>query len=274
MNTIKGLFLLTRPINLFFIVLAQALCSVYILNLDITLELISLCLGTVFITAAGYVINDYFDVKTDAYNKPQKVLIGRSIKRVTALFFVLGLNSISLFLALFFNREVLLIYHVIIVLLWLYSYVFKKSFLIGNVLVAVLAAYSLYILSYLGTSNNLLLAFTGFAFITNLIREIIKDCEDTRGDLAIGAKTLPIVFGPSVARIVILLLVLVFNAMVGYTYVMYNHRPLLGSTILVIILSWIALYYVFSKNNIRGFKQASMILKILMLVGCLSILLV
>lgn len=273
MNSIKGLISLSRPLNLFFVVLAQALCSIYILELEINAALISLCLGTVLITAAGYIINDYFDVKTDAYNKPKKVVIGRKIKRLTALSFVLFLNSSSLILAFIFNRQVLFSYLIVIVLLWLYSYIFKKSFLIGNLLVAGLAAYSLYILAYLGESNNLLLAFSGFAFITTLIREIIKDCEDIRGDAAIGAKTLPIVFGHPTSRIIILLLVLIFNAMVAYTYIEYGHKQLLGSSILVVVLSWVSIYFVFSKNIIKGFKEASLIMKLLMLVGCLSILL-
>ena len=274
----KALFQLTRPLNLFFVVLTQILCSFYILKSDISIHLGLLYFGTFLITAAGYVINDYFDIKADAINKPRQVYIGRIVSRRKSLLFVLLLNASALTLSFFINFQITLSYFVIIVLLWLYSYLLKRSFLIGNILVAGLAAYSIYILdflqhgSYAPITNNLLIAFIFFAFITNLIREVIKDCEDIKGDLLLKSKTLPIVIGIQNTRILILILNLIFLSAIWYCAIQYGKQILfIPSVIISALIIWTTInIFVFKIPS--GFKKASLLLKIIMLIGCLSIL--
>ena len=271
MKNILGLIELTRPINLLFVVVAQILCAVFILDLEITTTIISLFVCTFLITAAGYVINDYFDVKTDALNKPKRVKIGRTVPRRQALLFVLLLNLSALIIALLVNKEIFFTYLIIIFLLWLYSYIFKRTLLLGNLLVAFLAAYSIYILDHFKEANNLLLAFTFFAFITNFIREIIKDCEDVEGDLAIKAKTLPIVLGLVKARYFISFLILIFLASIWHSFYRYNHFNLLFPSILITISAVITIYFYSQRYSKRTFAKASTSMKVLMLIGCLSI---
>jgi 4-hydroxybenzoate polyprenyltransferase len=264
---------LTRPLNLFFVVLAQVLCAVYILDLSIDYRLVLFFVGSALITAAGYVINDYFDVKADAVNKPSKVYVGRQVSRRKALLFVFTLNFITICLTFVGNLKFIYIYSFIAIFgLWLYSYILKRTFLIGNLLISCLAGFSIYILSYLSESNNLLLAFSLFAFITNLIREIIKDAEDIKGDLLLNAKTLPIVLGENKTKIVISILCVIFLAFLWMAFSNYANMKLIASVLIINVLTGYVLYTLWTAvNNRIAFKQSSQTLKIIMLVGCLSI---
>jgi 4-hydroxybenzoate polyprenyltransferase len=178
------------------------------LNHDNFFLLWFLGIPTLLITAAGYIINDYFDLEIDKINKPKKVFIERKIPPNWALATYLGFNSIAILIPLYFWRLDLTIFYVGIVgLLFLYSSQLKKMPLIGNIVVACMAASAVGIFlyedwAYLDFQNTALhglpwfyLGYFNFAFISTLIREIIKDIQDIRGDAALGAKTYPILAG-------------------------------------------------------------------------------
>lgn len=271
---IKALLQLTRPLNLFFVILAQVLCSFYILDSPVSTSLIILFSGTFLITAAGYIINDYFDIKADAINKPRQVYIGRDISRRKALLSVFILNVTALSLSLFLPRTITYAFLVVIFLLWLYSYLFKRSFLIGNFLVAGMAGFSIWILGYFESNISvLLLAFVFFAFITNLIREIIKDCEDVKGDLLLKSRTLPIILGIQGTRYIILILNVVFLVAVWYCTINYGVMALYIPSSIITILTILVTISLFKNKVSSRFKSASNGLKTIMLIGCLSILL-
>lgn len=275
MKKILPYIALTRPINLFFVVLAQVLCAVYILKINIDYRLILFFLGSALITAAGYVINDYFDVKADAVNKPKKVYVGRAISRRQTLLFVFFLNFTTICLAFVGNKNFIFIYCAITIFgLWLYSYLLKRTFLIGNLLISTLAGFSIYILSYLSTDepSNLLISFSVFAFLANLIREITKDAEDQKGDLLLNAKTIPIVLGEKITKAIITFLVFVFLIFLWIAFINYNQWNLLTSVSVISVLLLYAVFIIYNHhNNHLAFKKTSQLLKIIMLVGCLSI---
>jgi len=184
-----------------------------------------LMIAIMCITAAGNIINDYFDTKTDRLNRPDKVVVGRVVKRRVAMAMHFSLNGIGLLIATYLCYEVhswkLLGVFIFSVLgLWFYSTHLKKQLLSGNILISTLvalvpitvalfefsnnAAYDLNLLNMHvpGFGNSLLrkgafmiIGYAVFAFLSNLIREIVKDMEDIEGDLAIRARTLPIVLG-------------------------------------------------------------------------------
>lgn len=264
---------LTRPINLFFVVLTQVLCAFYILNLTPTWQLFVFFLGSALITAAGYVINDYFDIKADAINKPKKVYVGRTISRRQALLFVFILNFSTLGMSLIANSKFIYIYCGITIFgLWFYSYLLKRTFLIGNLLIASLAGFSVYILSYWGEANNLLISFSFFAFLTNLIREIVKDSEDIKGDLLLNAKTLPIVIGIKKTRIIIITLNFILLGFIWLAFLHYQNWKLLASVLVISSLLFYCSYLLLNaKLSKLSFKKGSQVLKLIMLIGCLSI---
>lgn len=195
-------------------------------------DFILLICSIVLIAAAGYIINDYFDTRIDRINKPEQVIVGRVIKRRVAMALHLSLSSLGLLIGVYLsfkvgNWKLSFIHLFSIIALWFYSTHLKKQLLSGNLLISLLAALvpitaglyefasgsiiNLNILnSYVeGMGNSLLrkgaflvIGYAAFAFLSNLIREIVKDIEDLEGDQADGAQTLPLAVGETQAKFI------------------------------------------------------------------------
>jgi len=197
-----------------------------------TLQFSILVSAIILVTAAGYIINDVFDIKTDLVNKPKKVIVSKIFSIEDAKRYYLITNCLGITLgiglslniqkppyALFFIGAPLLLYY--------YSKKLKGIPLIGNISVSILIAISILIIALFDVplQNNFFIFKTiylliGFAFFLNLVREIIKDIEDIKGDYNSNIKTLPILIGiertKKIASLLCLfpltlLLILVFN---------------------------------------------------------------
>jgi 4-hydroxybenzoate polyprenyltransferase len=198
---ILALFKLIRWKNLGIIFLTQILAifaflkynDVVLINLP---KIIFIVISCLCISAAGYVINDYFDVKIDQINKPAEVIVGTYISRRQALLFHQILNIIGVILGLCAGLKVLIINIFAITLLWFYASIFKKKPFVGNLIVAALLALVLIEIAWVFEPRNVKLWFYAFlVFSVNLVREIVKDMEDKDGDEAHGAHTLPVLLG-------------------------------------------------------------------------------
>lgn len=267
---------------------------------NIYINLFSLIvISTVLIAAAGNIINDYFDVKTDLINHPETVVLDRVIKRRWAIILHLSFTAIGIILgaitALKTGYLRLVIFHLIsALLLWFYSTHFKKQLLIGNIVVSALTAsvpFLTYIfeLAYLQktvpnftsdyfpvilSASKITLLFSSFAFITSLAREIIKDMEDYKGDKATGGKTMPISWGIQTSKAitfflltitVILLLIVLYNTIKykGETVTPGNIYILCALIFPLLLLSVMLL----KAHTPKQFKHASLFLKLIMLLG-------
>jgi 4-hydroxybenzoate polyprenyltransferase len=217
---IKPLLKLVRWKNLGIIFLTQILVvfaflqynSVVLVNFQ---KIIFIIISCICISAAGYVINDYFDVKIDQINKPNEVIIGQFISRRQALFLHQALNIVGAILGVLAGFKVLFINVLAITLLWFYASVFKKKPFVGNVIVAFLLAMVLIEIAWVFEPNNVKIWFYAFlVFSVNLIREIIKDMEDKDGDAAYGAHTLPVVLGDIQTKKVVNVLMLISMAII------------------------------------------------------------
>jgi 4-hydroxybenzoate polyprenyltransferase len=204
-----------------------------------------LVLSVLLIAAAGNIINDYFDTKTDRANRPDKLVVGRTIKRRVAMALHFVLNCIGLLIGFWLCYKVnsikffgIFIFSVLA--LWFYSTHFKRQMLSGNIVISILVALVPITVALFEFSNNILfdlnvlnmhvdgfgnsllrqgafvvLAYSIFAFFTNLIREIVKDMEDVEGDVLIGARTVPIVLGETYTKYFVLALALFTGILLG-----------------------------------------------------------
>ena len=163
-----------------------------------------LVLSTILIAAAGYIINDIFDITADEINKPESVVIGKKITEKKARLVYLLLNAVgisfSLYLAIKIEHPTMALVQVFIVAsLWMYSSYYKRRILSGNFIIALLSALVLIVVGLFEPEfyRNFvfLMAYSGFAFFVSLTREIIKDMEDVEGDEKAQYKTLPVRFG-------------------------------------------------------------------------------
>lgn len=257
-------------------------------------EFLFLVLATVFIAAAGYVINDYFDRKADLLNRPDKVIVGKHIKRRSAMALHVVLNILGVIcgitVAFFIKLPKLAFVFVLVAgILWFYSTTYKKQFLIGNLIVAVFAAlvpflvyvfeiaefYRIYrptILNYNLQFGYIWIwagGFAFFAFITTLAREIIKDMEDFEGDCAYGRDTLPIVLGTFYSKLIVALLLVttIIGLTVSYFYFVRDNTTLWYFIIALILPLVFIIYRIITANEKRHYATASLVTKIVMLTG-------
>ncbi len=199
-------------------------------------EFFLLVLSTIMVTAGGYAINDYFDLRIDRINKPHKIILGRDLSRRKAILAHTILNALAFIIGLYLAYRVRYLplagFFVIVPgLLWLYSIRYKRMFLIGNVLVSIIAAFVIvlvWLFEYKGVSishelnaetliiNRFLRVYVIFAFLTTFIREVLKDVEDIKGDLKTGCKTIPIVLGVRSSKRLIIVLAVILILFVGY----------------------------------------------------------
>jgi len=258
------------------------------------LDFILLVTATVLITAAGYVINDYFDIKTDLINRG-KVIVGTSIPRRTAMMWHNFLNAAGVAIGFYVSWRtgyfwMGILFLLVSGLLYFYSASYKRQFLIGNIIVAFLTAmvpmlvvmyeapflFRYYSLNAFQPPDLSILffwvgGFALFAFMTTLTREIIKDIEDFEGDIAYGRNTLPVVIGILTSKIVSVCLVLLTLALLFIIWYFF-----LNDTITLVYISltvaaplMFVIYQLIISKSRKQLHSASRIMKIIMLTGIL-----
>lgn len=274
----RGLFRISRPVNLLMVAFAQLMTAYFLVEttgqgtpvlLDFRLYL--LVLSTVIIAAAGYMINDYYDVKIDYVNRPNEVVVGKGIKRRVVIFLHSIFNFTGIGLGYLISPQVGWINFGAAFFLWLYSNRLKREPFIGNLTVAFLTATAIYLVGfYYQKSELLILTYAIFAFFLNLIREIIKDIEDRPGDRKHGCRTLPIVIGFRKTKNVIFIIAICFVCSILIVTFKINN-PLLyyyfGA--LGFVFLWF-MYLIYQADRKVHFSRLSSIAKIIMLIGTLS----
>jgi 4-hydroxybenzoate polyprenyltransferase len=296
MKLTAAFFRLIRWPNLLFIVLTQVLFySCVYLPLYGTPQhqkIGLLIVASVLIAAAGYIINDYFDLNIDQINKPEKNVLVRTISRRWAILWHLLLNICGVtltFLAVGFSHWYLVVANVsCAVLLWLYSTSLKKMMVVGNVVISLLTAWTVLVVFFAFTQAGdafrshpaaikffrVAFLYAGFAFIISLVREAVKDMEDLEGDSRYGCRTLPIVAGIRTTKVYIFIWVVVLIAMiiVVQLYVLlFGWWPSVLYLLLAVLLPLLSLAgRLFKATSIQDFAQLSRLSKWIMLTGILS----
>ncbi|MEM9889023.1 MAG: geranylgeranylglycerol-phosphate geranylgeranyltransferase [Bacteroidota bacterium] len=258
-----------------------------------------LVLSTLCIAAGGYVINDILDYEIDVVNKPDKMIVGRSItvKKAKQYYWwsILIGFALSLYLALRTqNLPLLSLYPTAVFLLYAYSKYFKKSFLIGNLIVSFFCAFVAGIV-WVAERNSfsalqkdaksiadylemILVFYLLFAFISTLFREIIKDIEDMEGDRSANCRTLPIVVGEKGAKVVSAAAAILLLILLGYLLQqlsLYKNMIIITFAILLIIIPLLyALFRLYSAKFKKDFHHISQMAKFIMLAGLILLFLI
>lgn len=264
---------LTRAWNLAIIVFAQYFTAYFLAKADVLhdLRLFLLSLSTVFIAAGGYVINDYYDVKIDYVNNPERVVVGKTIHRRFAILFHIALSALGIFVGLFISWKLAMVNFVSVAVLWVYSNLLKRLPFIGNFTVALLTGASITVIILLYNTNMvLILIYALFSFFMTLVREIIKDMEDLKGDNTYGCKTLPIVWGIRKTKIALYLLILFFSVTVGVINQLYVKLDVIYFVMLLFVpLAWLVTRLVRADTK-KDYGWLSSFCKVIMLLGILS----
>lgn len=297
---------LIRYKNLLIIILTQYLMrwsiikpilNVYDFELQFTeINFFFLVLSTVFITAAGYVINDYFDTKTDLVNRPNTVLVGKIIDRRKAILLHIILNTLGIgmgtYVSFYIGIPILSLVFVFITgILWFYSTTYKRQFLVGNLIVALLTAlvplmvllfeipllnkaYGIILIEMRANFNQIIvwiLSFAFYAFLLTLIREIIKDIEDYEGDNAYGRQTMPIVLGVVNSKVIVVsfILITLFSLLYAYFRFLTDYITLIYFIVFLMIPLVVLFYKIIIAETKNEYHSASRLSKLIMLAGIL-----
>lgn len=307
MNKVAGFFKLIRWPNLVFIALTQILfffCviepvlygDIFHIERELKELFFILTVSSVFIAAAGYAINDYFDLNIDLVNKPTRLVVDKAISRRWAIFlhllfsfagvlmgFYIGLQNGNWILG-FANTGV-------VFLLWFYSTTFKKKLLSGNIIISFLTAWVVFVVYLLtvhqkvdllhlvnpGSQQKLLrlaLLYSSFAFIITLIREVVKDIEDMEGDARYGCRTMPIAWGVEFSKVfaTIWMVILLVLLLIVLLYIL-QFRMWLGAAynlVLIIAPTAYCLYLLFNAKQTKDYAALSKWIKAVMFTGILS----
>lgn len=250
-----------------------------------------LVLATVFIAAGGYAINDYFDRKIDLVNKPDNIIIGTLINprhaMVFHLFFSISGIVLGTFVAVRIGEIYLsLVFFMVSGLLWFYSTSYKRELLLGNLIVALLTAlvpiivllFELPLLaSAYGASaryiSEYLLVWTGgfalFAFLLNLVREVVKDAQDFEGDQAYGKRTIPVTWGVNTARMLsVSFIFIVIALLIGAWLKFVKDTVTIAYFLAMLVIPLLfAVYIIIRAESVADYRKANLILKIVMVSG-------
>lgn len=292
---------LIRWKNLLMIVLVQLLIKYALLEpfgvqtaldgLGITL----LILATIAIAAAGNIINDIYDVTTDAINKPKKCVIGTSISEKTGYTLFITCNIIGVGIGFYVSHYIdksafFSIFVIISALLYIYASYLKGILLVGNIIISALVAASILIVGLFELTPNLteinkniqltffkiILDYALFAFMINLLREIAKDIEDIDGDYKAGLRTLPIVIGRARAKHVLIVLHSVpLLTIIFYVVTKLYKQPIALIYFLVLLIApliYIAIQLFYAKHK-SDYSRIATLYKLVLLFGMLSLLL-
>lgn len=276
-----SLFSIVRGYNILVIVLAQYLTSIYILAPELPLRkvlfdpnLLMLVLASASAIAGGYIINSFYDSEKDLINRPHKTLLDKLVSQHTKLSGYFVLNFLSVIFASYVSFRAVLFFSMYIFGIWFYSHKLKKFPFIGNITAAILAVIPFFaVFIYYKNFDLVIFVHATFLFLMISMRELVKDLENIKGDLAQNYRTIPVVYGEKVSKqmltflsvlalIPIMLLITRFD--IGYMFLFFYGS--IFALIIFDIILWKSakrLHYLVLHN----------ILKLIIVIGVFSIVL-
>lgn len=235
--------------------------------------IVSGAISAFLVTAAGNVINDYYDIEIDKVAHPDRPLITGNIEKKRALYFYLILNVIAILISYFISLVVFGIVVLSAVLLLLYSFTLKRVILFGNFTVAWLTGMVFLFGGVLAGNIYAAVVPAIFAFMINFIREIVKDIQDIKGDLNAGIITFPSRFGIDKTMVIIFVLTITLILITFHPFI-FSYYRIEYFLVIMIIVNPVLVYFLkslYNNNSPENLKKLSGVLKLNMLFGLIAI---
>jgi len=277
-----GLFSVVRGYNILVVVIAQYLASIYIFAHDklvksvlLDVNLLMLVLASSATIAAGYIINNFYDSEKDLINRPRKTMLDRLVSQNTKLSFYFVLNFLAIVFASYVSFKTVIFFSIYIFAIWLYSHRLKKQPMIGNLVSAILTVTPFFaIFIYYQNFEKVIFAHALFLFLLISMRELTKDLENLKGDLALNYRTVPVVYGEKISKLM-LTIVAVTTIIVAISIILFfKIGHMYHFFYLSIILLVAFLLIVWNSNKKTHYLILHNILKFIIVAGVFSILLI
>ncbi len=277
-----SLFSVVRGYNILMVVLAQYLASIYILAPNLPLRqvvldinLFVIILASALVIASGYIINNFYDSEKDLINKPRKTMLDRLVSQRFKLTTYFILNFLAVFAASYVSFKAVLFFSAYIFGIWFYSHKLKRIAFIGNFISATLAIAPFFVVFvYYKNFEKVIFVHAVFLFLLILAREMIKDLESIKGDIAQGYKTIPILYGVRVSKFLIttLILLTLIPSLLLITEFGIGYMNIYFMVCVVLLVLFIAL--LLKAHLKKHFVWLHNILKLIIIAGVFSILLI
>ncbi|MFT5250372.1 MAG: 4-hydroxybenzoate polyprenyltransferase [bacterium] len=264
-----SLFSIIRGYNVLIIVLAQYLTSIYILEPHLPVKeilfdvnLFMIVLASASAIASGYIINNFYDSDKDLINRPEKTMLDRLVSQRTKLTTYFVLNFLSVIFASYVSFKAVVFFSLYIFGIWFYSHKLKKYLFVGNFVAATLAVIPFFaVFIYYKNFDLVIFVHATFLFIIISVRELVKDLENLKGDLAQNYRTIPVVYGNIVSKKMLSFLcllalipsyLLIFKYNIGYMdYFFYGSIIALFVFVIMLWKSNKKLHYVLLHNILK-----------------------
>lgn len=277
-----SMFSVVRGYNILVIVIAQYLTSVYILAHDKPLHqvifdvnLLMLVLASSVTIAGGYIINNFYDYEKDLINRPQKSMLDRLVSQNTKLSFYFVLNFLAVIMASYVSFRAVIFFSVYIFGIWFYSHKLKKLPIIGNLTSAILTITPFFaIFIYYKNFETVIFIHAAFLFLIIAMRELAKDLENIKGDLALNYRTIPIVYGEKASKIMLTIFTLLTLIPVYFIVNQFEIGHMYYFFYLSVILLVIFLVLLWKSKTKTHYLILHNILKFIIVTGVFSILLI
>ncbi|MCK0179766.1 geranylgeranylglycerol-phosphate geranylgeranyltransferase [Flavobacteriaceae bacterium S0862] len=277
-----SMFSVVRGYNVLIVIIAQYLSAIYILAHDkpvksvvFDLNLLMIILASATTIASGYIINNFYDSEKDLINRPQKSMLDRLVGQNTKLVFYFVLNFIAVIFASYVSFRAVVFFSFYIFGIWFYSHKLKKMPIIGNLTSAILTITPFFaVFIYYKNFETVIFVHAMFLFLILSMRELTKDLENMKGDLALGYKTIPIVYGEKTSKI--MLTILAILTLIPAYLLIYNYQAgrMTYFFYLSVVLLLIFLILVWKSNSKPHYLLLHNILKFIIVAGVFSIVLI
>ena len=264
------------------LVIAQYLASMFIMAPDLPLgkvlfdpNLFFMVLATASVVAAGYIINNFYDSEKDLINRPQKTMLDRFVSQRTKLSVYFILNLAGIFFASYISFRAVVFFSIYIFVIWFYSHRLKKVLFLNNLIASIITITPFFaVFLYYKNFDTVILVHAAFLYLIILMREMVKDLENMKGDLVQGYRTIPIVYGENLSKILLTALTLlalipmyylIFRFEIGRMYYFFYGAGVLLLVFLIILYFSRAKWQYLLLHNL---------LKFIIVVGVFSILLI
>ncbi|MCF8713960.1 geranylgeranylglycerol-phosphate geranylgeranyltransferase [Joostella atrarenae] len=277
-----SLFSVVRGYNVLVIAIAQYLTSIYILAPEIPVRevlfdpnLFAIVVASAIAIASGYIINSFYDVEKDLINRPTKTMLDRLVSQRFKLSAYFVLNFISVIFASYVSFRAVVFFSLYIFGIWIYSHKLKKIPFVGNFVSATLAITPFFaVFVYYKNFQPVIFVHAIFLFLIILIREMVKDLENLKGDIAQNYKTIPVVYGERTSKILITCLSLLtfIPAILLVTAFKVGHMYIFFYACMLLIL--VFMVFLWRSSTKMHYLVLHNILKFIIVSGVLSILLI
>ena len=274
----KGLFRAVRYQNLTIVVLAQYLTAIFLNGMHLSwqevitnIDIFLVALSTVMVAAGGYLINDYYDVKIDYVNHPETVVVGNSLSRRVALFLHGGFSTAGVVVGSLASLYIGLVNFISVFALWLYSNHLKRLPFVGNLVIGLLTSIAILLVAIIYPhSTNGIVVYAFFAGFFSMVREIVKDMEDQKGDAQFGCLTLPVLWG--IRKTKVFLYVLVAAFFLSFVFLSFQNFTAIWIpfSLTMTLLSGVLVWRIYRADTNRDFHWLSNYCKLILVLGIAS----